>query len=226
MHCVRMLIDHRGSDMAGSMPCHKLLPINPLDPDVRVETVQCSMLVETSGYSMIRVTDLSGDHDQQMMDPSWQPENGEYSVSKIGTHQYVALVVNNTCKLAKTIAESGCFLTSAIPRGEFETEWTVVGQTSGHVHVLMNRLRESGFDIRFLSSHAYSADSILTPKQEDILKYAYDRGYYEIPKRVKVDDIAKGVGCTKSTVNVMLRSAENKIITNYIVSGKKSVSGK
>lgn len=221
MHCVRMVVDRQGPSADGSVPCHGLLPVKTTDPDIRIEVVQCSMLVGSSGYSMIKITDLSGTHEKQIMDDSWKQDSGEYSVSKIGSRQYISMVVNNRCRLACIIAESGCFLTSSVPAGDYRSEWTIVGPTSGHIHMLMNRLRDLGYNVEFLSSHSYTTETMLTPKQEDIIRYAYDRGYYDIPKKIKVDDIAKGVGCNKSTANVMLRTAENKIIASYVSSATR-----
>lgn len=56
----------------------------------------------------------------------------------------------------------------------------------------------------------------LTPLQIDTLTQAFEGGYYNIPRNIKTEDIAKKNGKSRYAVDKNLRSAENKIL-NYIM---------
>ncbi len=56
----------------------------------------------------------------------------------------------------------------------------------------------------------------LTPLQIDTLTQAFEGGYYNIPRNIKTEDIAKKNGKSRYAVDKTLRSAENKIL-NYIM---------
>ena len=56
----------------------------------------------------------------------------------------------------------------------------------------------------------------LTPLQTNTLIQAFEGGYYNIPRNIKTEDIAKRNGKTRYAVDKTLRSAENKIL-NYIM---------
>lgn len=56
----------------------------------------------------------------------------------------------------------------------------------------------------------------LTPVQTETLIQAFEGGYYNIPRNIRTEDIAKENGKSRYAVDKVLRSAENKIL-NYIM---------
>jgi len=56
----------------------------------------------------------------------------------------------------------------------------------------------------------------LTPVQVDILKQAYEKGYYNIPREIKTEDLAQKNKKSRYAIEKNIRSAENKIL-NYIM---------
>ena len=56
----------------------------------------------------------------------------------------------------------------------------------------------------------------LTPIQIDVLKQAFEGGYYTIPRAIKMNDLAEKNKKTRYAIERNVRSAENKII-NYIM---------
>lgn len=56
----------------------------------------------------------------------------------------------------------------------------------------------------------------LTSRQIDILLFAYENGYYEIPRNVKTEDLAEKFQITRYGAEKQLRTAENKLIASLI----------
>lgn len=56
----------------------------------------------------------------------------------------------------------------------------------------------------------------LAPKQEKAIKLAFTKGYYEFPRRISLDKLAKLVGVAKPTFRENLRKAEAKLIPKMI----------
>ncbi|MCI4348343.1 MAG: helix-turn-helix domain-containing protein, partial [Thermoplasmata archaeon] len=52
--------------------------------------------------------------------------------------------------------------------------------------------------------------SELTPKQRDAMLQAHRYGYYSSPRQIKAENIAKGLGLSRSTYEEHLRKAENR----------------
>ncbi len=62
-----------------------------------------------------------------------------------------------------------------------------------------------------------SAISTLTDKQRKALLTAYGLGYYEVPRRVSSEEIAKLLNIDRSTFTEHLRKAEKRIVRNALV---------
>jgi len=79
-----------------------------------------------------------------------------------------------------------------------------------------NDLDEEAFEILAAGSPEEMMDYMLTPREQEVLYYAYFRGYYDTPRRVSLEELSRELGIAKSTLNEMLRSAERKIVTAYM----------
>ena len=62
------------------------------------------------------------------------------------------------------------------------------------------------------------------PKQDMYFTAAWEAGYYDIPKRISLDELAENLGCCKSTLNVTLRAAERNVFELYMAANKSSES--
>jgi len=54
--------------------------------------------------------------------------------------------------------------------------------------------------------------TLLSPQQKKVFLYAYEQGYYEIPRQTTINKIAKVLKLNHATVGEHLLKAENKII--------------
>ncbi|MCQ2056477.1 MAG: helix-turn-helix domain-containing protein [archaeon] len=216
MQIVKMLVDRHIGESSENCICCELLPMD-IGKKARTEVVRCSSINHNSGHSLIRITDDAVHSIDKFI---WsKPETAEKcSIVKIGYNQYLAAVTNNNCQLAHFITESGCFMTSATfnPKVDYGYIWTLLSPNSTCIANLTNRMRDAGYIVRKISSKNLNMDLILTGKQDEALKYAFDTGYYDVPKKAITEDLCKVLGRSKSTVSVMLRDAERKIIGLYL----------
>lgn len=209
MHSCRILLDR--SNNSEEHPCHSLIPIDLESEGLDVRILTCSMLEHGAGYSMINIFDGSG----KLEEGKYDSEGGSCSITRMSKDRYMAMVVNKRCLLSGLINSSGCFLSSAIPRTDTLIEWTIIGPDSCAIHELFEKMRRNGYSFEVLSSGSVSISATLTPKQESYFNTAMDLGYYDIPKRITLDELSKVLGCSKSTLNVALRTAENSIFRFY-----------
>lgn len=54
--------------------------------------------------------------------------------------------------------------------------------------------------------------NLLTEKQREVLLAAYTRGYYDIPRKVNTEALAKRLNLIDSTIVENLRKAEQRLI--------------
>ncbi len=216
MHCYKILLDRTGN--VNEHPCHSIIPVEFETEGVSMQILTCSMLNQSTGYSIIKIVD---EKDNNIQEGFHEAEFGECTINKLFSKCYLAMVINKNCLLSKLINESGCFLTSAIPKTDTLIEWTLVGSNSKALHNLTDNMRENGYKFEIISSENLLVKTTLTPKQEQYFNIAMNLGYYDIPKKIDLDELCCILGCSKSTLNVVLRTAEKKIFDYYrIASGK------
>src|SRR3989338_4206820 len=56
------------------------------------------------------------------------------------------------------------------------------------------------------------ANTLLSPQQKKVFSYAYEQGYYEIPRKITIDKIASALKLNHATCGEHLLKAENKMI--------------
>jgi DNA-binding CsgD family transcriptional regulator len=56
----------------------------------------------------------------------------------------------------------------------------------------------------------------LTDRQQEVLRTAYDLGYFEVPKQASIEDIAGELGVDPSTVAEHLQRAERNLVTHHL----------
>lgn len=218
MHRCRILLDREKLHTAGHPPCHSFIPVKIGDEGISVRIVTCNMQDDHTGCSLLRISDAS-----DSLEPGHTiTDMGDCSLIKSRQGQYLALVTNRACPLAKVVSGSGCMLTSAYPRTDSLIEWTLIGPTSRRIHDLLKTMREEGYDFELLSSEAVKELPVLSPKQDLYFTAAWEAGYYDIPKRIGLDELATNLGCSKSTLCVTLRTAERNVFELYMSTNKSS----
>lgn len=60
--------------------------------------------------------------------------------------------------------------------------------------------------------------SVLNTKQLKLAKYAYDRGYFDVPKRVRISDLATEIGLARATISEHLAKIESILMDDMFSS--------
>lgn len=80
-----------------------------------------------------------------------------------------------------------------------------------HGKILDYKVREIvGEDVT--SKYEFKSLAMFTPREVEILKLAYERGFFENPKKVSMDEIAKELRIAKPSANEILRKALKKVV--------------
>lgn len=79
----------------------------------------------------------------------------------------------------------------------------------------LSKAEESGLTILDLIDAGEPA--MLTSDQEKVLVYAYERGYYEYPRKATLKDLSESLGLSISTLAESLRRAERKTMNSIVL---------
>ena len=119
----------------------------------------------------------------------------------------------------ETILENNCMSLLPIVIENGTQSHTVLSPSKKDLRNLLDKLKQrfSIVQLKELSTTPLNAPTnILSSKQTEALRNAYLSGYYEIPRRKSVTEIAIQTGIARVTFQERLRRAENRIIKKYI----------
>jgi hypothetical protein len=95
--------------------------------------------------------------------------------------------------------------------------------SNGQIQKFLKGLARSGVGHKVLSmgDAQFSEDSpmyALTERQRKVIVSAFNLGYFEVPRRISVENLSRHVGLKKSAVNEHIRKAEGRLL-NRIIKG-------
>lgn len=61
-----------------------------------------------------------------------------------------------------------------------------------------------------------SHDGVLTQRQHDALAQALASGYFDVPRRIRLTDLAQDMGMSQSSLSELLRRAQRRLVEGYI----------
>lgn len=77
-------------------------------------------------------------------------------------------------------------------------------------------------EIRKLATYEGGEESLdrLTSRQREVIHTAFEMGYYEVPREVGTDDVARALDLDPSTVTEHLQRAERNLLAQHLSSGE------
>jgi predicted DNA binding protein len=146
---------------------------------------------------------------------------GNRFVSKVevqpaGEGELLAAVWTDECLACRTLASADCFLVSARTLPEGRMEWRLISNRREVLAGLVETLRAYDADPVLERLSQVKAEEILTKRQMEILRIAYQRGYFDYPKRVGVRELARSLGISISTLSEILRKGQRKVTKAYL----------
>ncbi|MCX6651454.1 MAG: helix-turn-helix domain-containing protein [Methanomassiliicoccales archaeon] len=137
----------------------------------------------------------------------------EASVTEDGKVRGVALLTK--CRACKAILRSDCYLRSAKTKGGGLVEWRVIATREEALGQLIKELADAGCTTKLLSKKKVDDSSFVTKRQELAVRSALERGYYDYPRNVTLQEMASSFGVTASTMGEILQRGERNIIREY-----------
>ena len=124
-------------------------------------------------------------------------------------------VVTERCAACRALTGSDCFLTSALSLEDGGVEWKLITGAEGSLSDLIENLEENGCRVELKSAVHLSKKSLLTNRQEEIIRAAFDKGYYDYPKKSTIEKLAKMFDISPSTLGEIIQRGEKKIVLEH-----------
>ena len=91
---------------------------------------------------------------------------------------------------------------------EVPARWRFAAKETSDVREIMARLAEGGIQARIQDISPLNKNVTLTLKEKGIIAVAIERGYFEFPRKITLEDLAQVVGVEPASLGKILRNVE------------------
>jgi predicted DNA binding protein len=187
------------------------------EKEVKVDVVRCSANGMDGGASILRIESKAEASAEEIV--NWFRENegcSVVSISSISPGRHLLTVRNPRCRWCHAFLGSDCFLESGSSDGNGSVIWKIFAPNNTSLKGMIERLRKEGCKVDLLSVKKAVPSYELTKTQSEAVRLAFLMGYYDIPKRVTLDELALRSGVSKATLNIILRRGQKKILSEHL----------
>jgi hypothetical protein len=196
------------------------LPDGPWIADVSREFPDAGFRVlaavpgESAGFALVRVT--ARDADAVLSAMEGHDALTAVSVMARGDGVVTARVETDAPLLLLAAKRSGLPIEMPLDIEDGVAEVEVTGEHE-RVAEMGRRLREVGleFEVERVRQRVNPA-RLLTDRQQELLLAAVDLGYYDVPRRATLTEVADHVGIAKSTCSETLQRVQRTVIREFV----------
>ena len=165
------------------------------------------------GRELIRVEGM-GDYEELFNSIKGRPEVCEVRFTRVDDGSALGVITTNTCAVCNTLEGTNCFLMDASVNENWIT-WKMLTSDRESLKSVFDRLKKQGFEVKLHRIKEVESTGPLTDKQEQILRIALIRGYFDYPKRISLRELAALFGISISTASEILRKGQKKVLMNF-----------
>ncbi|MEM3832510.1 MAG: helix-turn-helix domain-containing protein [Thermoprotei archaeon] len=208
---------------------HKLLTIN-IKPekvslayqlekyDTKARLLGCKLV---RGYKALLMIEIIHDDNYKKLISSLKNALGKRNVIVVNENDSRSFLIttlkhraiHDAVSKSKTFCITCPFITPSRPDGY--VSWTVLVPSSESAKNFIKILEQRNVEVKSVSSNKIAVNP-LTAREFEILRTAYNLGYYDYPRLISFNELAKKLGIVPSTLSEELRKAEKKVITIYM----------
>ncbi len=131
----------------------------------------------------------------------------------VSTKEVRILIKEHTCLVALPILDSGCIITGIGVEGD-EIIWSIVCDEKSFSE-LLNKLESYEVDFEIVYKGKLNSGKDITFREEEILRIALEKGFFDFPRKVKLEELADYIGIAPSTLSEIMRRGLKKVLKAY-----------
>ncbi len=136
----------------------------------------------------------------------------------------LGIVSTRSCPCSATMLPS-CHLVKAIAATSEEQRWTVLAREGRNLQELIGSLEKRGLDYKILDVRTVKTRATLTARQEQIIRVALELGFFDVPRRIGLRELARILQVSPRAISEVLRRGERRAITQTLEGSASLISG-
>jgi predicted DNA binding protein len=149
-------------------------------------------------------------------------------VSKVDTTmtdkgKIIGAITTSSCEICRILTDADVFLISAESKGDGKVEWTLVLSEKDVLKQIFDHLKTKSVQAELVKLTKIDDKEALTDRQDKITHVAFERGYFDYPKRISLRELARMFDVSPSTLSEILRKGQRKIVLDYFRKQRQSI---
>lgn len=186
---------------------------------VPIKFLECKPFGKAGGRSLIEIDRNDEEAERMIEEIKEHPDICKIDLFPYEDGRILGTVTTTRCVACRLLTGSDCFLVNATSRSGGWVEWDLVSSTEDALSSLIGKLEESGCAVQILKKAELNKSSLLTKRQEEIVRIAFEMGYYDQPRKKTLREISKIFGISHSTLSEIMQRGERKIVRQHLEKG-------
>jgi predicted DNA binding protein len=136
-------------------------------------------------------------------------------ISAVDKSRALAAFSTNQCVACRLLAGTECFLTGSMTTGDGRLKWTMLVTKKKALQELIDNLGKINAQPKLIKLTEISDTDELTKRQEQVTRMAFERGYFDFPRKVGLKELAASFNVSTSTLSEILRKGQRRIMMRY-----------
>ncbi|MEM2346002.1 MAG: helix-turn-helix domain-containing protein [Archaeoglobaceae archaeon] len=123
------------------------------------------------------------------------------------------LLKEHPCLIAPLLLKAGGIIRKMKVEGK-KLIWDVVCDDEGFLK-LMEALESAEIEYEIIYKGRLESEDTITLREEEILKIALQKGFFDYPRKIRLEELAKQLGMAPSTLSEIMRRGQKKILQKF-----------
>jgi hypothetical protein len=185
-----------------------------------VTVTECIPWRKKGGQALFRIRGFEGDAALAIEELRLRDDITSVDAVEGSSGQVVGSVAMKEFWLVWAIVDSGCFLESAWSEGDGRANFRLLSGSEGSLPKLIRAIGSKGLDIEIGRIAQTSDQSHVTRKQEKLVRLALEKGFFDHPRRITLEQLAKLSDLSVSATSETLKRGEKSILKHYFEKGR------
>ncbi|MDH7509200.1 MAG: helix-turn-helix domain-containing protein [Methanomassiliicoccales archaeon] len=181
----------------------------------KIEFIECMPFGKKGGRGLVEMGGDKTTMESIIKEIKMHPAVCRAEISFRNDGKASGYIITNKCVACEALSRSECFLRSATSIGNGKVLWRVVSGKKKSLASLVRDLKSVGCQVEIKSVTKVEGTSMLTRRQEEVLRLAFEKGYYDCPKKTTIRDLAKELDISPSALGEILQRGEKAILEEY-----------
>lgn len=182
--------------------------------DAKLRVLSCIPFAAGGVRDLVEISVPEGKLEGAVEEIRRSPQFREVDIAQTARNRAIASISTDRCTMCSSLAGSECFLIHADAK-EGRVYWTLLASGKKPLRQLMDTLKENSFEVEIIKMAELKGSAALTTRQEEMIRIALEKGYFDYPKRTSIRALANLFGVSISTLSEVLRAGQKKIMHAY-----------